>query len=405
LRIGYLMNVYPMTSTTFIRREIQAIEALGQEIRRYAIRPWADVLVDARDRAEQARTHYLLTGKIPSLLAGCLVELISNPVGMARALAAWLRLLRNAGGQLVPHFAYLLEAIALKRVMRQDGIDHLHTHFSTNSASVALLCRRLGGPDFSFTAHGPDEFVDGGRSSLDLKVAEAGFVIAISEFCRTQLVLAAGMQHRDKIHIVKCGVDLTEFPASGLPFGPGAPFVTVGRLCPQKAQVLVVEAAARVAPRHPDLRVLMIGDGESRPDVEQAIAHHSLQDHVLLLGWRDNESVGQTLGQARALLLPSLAEGLPVVIMEAFALGRPVISTFIAGIPELVDDRCGWIVPAGSVEAIAGAMTAALRCGAADLTAMGAEGQRRVAAAHDVHVNAKVLLGLMTAHGDASARG
>ena len=395
MRIGYLMNAYPMTSTTFIRREIHAIEEQGVEVKRYAIRPWSETLVDEQDKAEQAITFYLLVGRLPGLLGDFVKETVSNPGGMLRALRTWVKLWRNAGRGFVPHVAYLLEAVSLKRRAVTDEISHLHTHFSTNSAAVAMLSHHLGGPGFSFTAHGPDEFVDWSRSSLGLKVAEARFAVAISNYCRVLLARAAGMDHWDKLHIVGCGIDVDEFAPSDAPFDAHAPFVSVGRLCPQKAQTLVVEAVAQVAATHPEIRVTLIGDGESRAHVETAIARFGLADNVTLLGWQDNDTVRTELGRARALLLPSFAEGLPVVIMEALALGRPAISTYIAGIPELVDEDCGWIIPAGSVDDIAHAMKAALSADAKTLSEKGAEGRTRVMDRHDIRKNAAALLDLI----------
>lgn len=395
MRIGYLMNAYPMTSTTFIRREIHAIEEQGVEVKRYAIRPWSEALVDDQDKAEKDITFYLLVGRLPGLLGDLVKETVTNPAGMARALSTWFKLLRNAGRGFVPHVAYMLEAISLKRRAGRDDISHLHTHFSTNSAAVAMLSKRLGGPDYSFTAHGPDEFVDWGRSSLGLKVAQARFVIAISNYCRVLLARAGGMDHWDKLHIVGCGIDVEEFAPSDAPFDDTAPFVSVGRLCPQKAQTLVVEAVAQVAKTHSGIRVTLIGDGESRAEVEAVVARHGIAENVTLMGWQDNQTVRAELGRARALLLPSFAEGLPVVIMEALALGRPAISTYIAGIPELVDEGCGWIIPAGSVDDIARAMEHALNTDAETLKAKGAEGRRRVMERHDVRKNAAALLDLI----------
>ncbi|NRB36660.1 MAG: glycosyltransferase, partial [Rhodobacteraceae bacterium] len=295
---------------------------------------------------------------------------------------------------IVRHIAYLLEAISLRRMAKVDGINHIHTHFSTNATAVALLCERLGGPGYSFTAHGPTEFVDWGASSLAMKVDGARFVVAISHFCTVQLTLAAGMSAWDKIHIVGCGLDLEEFDISDAPFAADAPFVVVGRLCPEKAQVLIVEAVAKLAATHPEVRVELIGDGASRAEVEAAITRHGVADQITLLGWRDNKEVRARLGAARALLLPSFAEGLPVVIMEAFATGRPAISTYIAGIPELVDAQSGWIIPAGSSDAIAEAMRAAIDTPPERLAAMGREGRARVEARHDVKKNAARLADL-----------
>jgi colanic acid/amylovoran biosynthesis glycosyltransferase len=190
---------------------------------------------------------------------------------------------------------------------------------------------------------------------------------------------------------VRCGLDLTDFPPSKAGFDASAPFVCVGRLCPQKAQLLIVEATARVVRSHPDVRVRLIGDGESRADVEAAIARHGLEANIELLGWQANDVVRAELGRARALLLPSFAEGLPVVIMEALALGRPAISTFIAGIPELVDESCGWIIPAGSVDHIAEAMADCLATPPQALADKGATGRARVQRAHDIDANARNL--------------
>lgn len=254
-----------------------------------------------------------------------------------------------------------------------------------------MLCKRLGGPNYNFTAHGPAEFVDWGASSRAMKVEGAQFVSAISHFCSVQLTLAAGINAWNKIHIVGCGLDLDEFKVSNTPLSKDAPFLVIGRLCPAKAQVLIVEAVAKVAATHPYIRIQMVGDGESRADVEAAIAHHDLSEQIKLLGWCDNAEVRARLTTARALLLPSFAEGLPVVVMEAFATGRPVIPTYIAGIPELVDESCGWIVPASSVDSIAASMIAALQTLLERLRACGEEGRKRVECRHDIKKNAAKL--------------
>ncbi|MHA7852615.1 glycosyltransferase family 4 protein [Roseovarius sp.] len=404
MKIGYLLNTYPVPSSTFIRREIRALEGQGVTVMRYGVRRWADQLVDPLDREEQTKTRYLLSGQVSRLITGVLAEALTNPIGLARAIGTWGRLVRNAGGGVVRHAAYLLEAVSLRRQAKADGIEHIHAHFSTNAAAVALLCYRLGGPSYSFTAHGPDEFIDWGRSSLALKVAEARFVAAISNYCRVQLILAAGMAHWDKIHIVRCGLDLSEFPPSKAGFEASAPFVCVGRLCPQKAQVLIVEATARVVRSHPEVKVRLIGDGESRADVEAAITRHGLEGNIELLGWQANDVVRAELGRARALLLPSFAEGLPVVIMEALALGRPAISTYIAGIPELVDESCGWIIPAGSVDHISQVMADCLATPPQALADKGATGRARVQSAHDIDTNSRTLAACFAATKQSSGQ-
>lgn len=392
MRIGYLMNTYPVTSATFIRREIGALEALGVKVSRFAIRPWDEALVEAADKAEAARTHYLLAPGAARLIWFLVLETVRNPRGLLRAVAAMWQMARAAGhGSLVRHVAYLLEAVHLHRA--SAGCDHIHAHFTTNTAAVALLCHRLGGPGFSFTAHGPDEFDDPKASSLALKLAEARFAVAITQFARTRLALAAGPSVWDKLHVVHCGVDLTDMiPA---PVAPAdAAFVCVGRLCPQKAQVLLVQAMAELVHTHPKARLVLIGDGETRPEIEGLIAIHGLQDHVDLRGWADGAAVKAALADARAMVLPSFAEGLPIVIMEAFALGRPVISTYIAGIPELVDRETGWLVAAGDVAALADMLRKCLDTPTDRLALMGRAARSRVEDRHDLRASALRLKAL-----------
>lgn len=398
MKIGYMMNVYPVISGTFIRREIHALERLGVEVERYSIRQAPHELVDPRDKEEQARTRYFLSGRLHELIGRSLLEVVTNPVGMVRALGAWGQLVWNAGGRTIPHLAYLMEAVSLKRQAVADGIDHIHTHFSTNPAAVAMLAHRMGGPSYSFTAHGPDELVDPRASSLALKIDEAAFVVAITNYCRTQLALAGGMQAWDKIHIVRCGLDLSEFEPGDPPSADNTTLVCVGRLCPQKGQTLIPEAVAAVAGKHPDLRIVLIGDGETRPAIEAEIRRLGLEGRIELAGWASNAEVTRAIKDARALLLPSFAEGLPIVLMEALALHRPVITTYIAGIPELVDAGCGWIFPAGSEAGLTAALDAVMTSSPADLAAMGAEGRTRVETHHDQNANAAVLKSLFAGY-------
>ncbi len=396
--LAYLLNTYPAPSGTFIRNEIRALEQLGQPVRRLAVRHFAGTLVDPADIDERDRTQYLLDGNTGGLLAAGLRALVTNPGGVARALPAWRALLRNSGGGWIRHAAYLMQAAFLREQARQHGISHVHSHFGNNAPAVAMLSFLMGGPTYSFTSHGPDEFSDAHRLSFDLKITHASFVVAISEFCRTTLLsLARSDADAHKIHIVRCGLELDQFTAAPPVPPDNQTLVCVGRLCPQKGQVHIPAAVAALRQRFPALRVILVGDGESRAAIEAEIALHGVADHVILHGWGTNEQVRRLIGDSRALLLPSYAEGLPVVIMEAFAMGRPVISTTIAGIPELVDDSCGWLVPPGEHDPLVAAMADALSASPDRLTRMGQVGRDRVTRLHDRRVLAGELEELFSA--------
>jgi glycosyltransferase involved in cell wall biosynthesis len=398
MKIAYLMNSYPMASTTFIRREIHALEELGVDVKRFAVRPWSEQLVDARDLDERDKTTYLLTGNAIGLLWSSIKELAVNPWGLAKAVPASFKLWRAAGRDFVKHVAYLLEAISLRQRLHAADLRHVHVHFATNATTVAMLCRVLGGSTYSFTVHGPDELVEPYRLSYDLKMSNAAFVAAISSFCRVQLARFGGAHHWNKIEIVPCALDLNEFERDPNGVVDNNTFVCLGRLCHQKAQTLIPDAIEPLVDDFPDLKIILVGDGETREEIEDKIAKMGLGKHFELVGWRSNEEVRSILRGAKAMLLPSFAEGLPVSIMEAFALGKPVISTYIAGIPELVDSSCGWMVPAGDVEGLTAALKECLRTDERELAKMGEIGRLRVEARHDIRRSAAILRDRFEAH-------
>ncbi len=356
MKVGYLMNSYPMVSTTFIGREIQALEAKGVDVRRFAIRRWNGPLVDEGDRAEAARSDYLLEDGVLRLLGRLMAEAAINPGGLWRAIRLSRNLLRNAGEGLVRHAAYLLEAVALRQRLRRGSVDHLHAHFSTNSASVALLCRALGGPPFSMTVHGPDEFFEPLRTGLGLKIAEASFVACISEFCRHQCMVFSSPEYWDRLRIVHCGIDPACYGGETRE-NPGKRVLFIGRLSALKAPKLLIEAFSRVLERHPDAVLTLIGDGTERASLVARAKALGCDGAVQFTGYLSQGEVAEALAQTDLFALPSLAEGVPVVLMEAMASRLPVVTTRITGIPELVEDGvAGRLVPPGD----AGALTEAI---------------------------------------------
>jgi glycosyltransferase involved in cell wall biosynthesis len=390
VKIAYLLNTYPVPSATFIRREIEALEALGVEIERHAVRRWPGQLVEPRDAAEQARVHYLLSGTPCRLMMALAAELLRNPAGFLRSLGPWAQLVRNSRGGLVRHVAYLLEACRFRQRTAALGVDHVHAHFGTNAAAVAMLSRLMGGPPYSFTSHGPDEFVDAEQQSFELKIRHAAFVVAISDYCRARLARLAAPDDAAKIRVVRCGLRIEDIGPDRNP--NNRTFVCVGRLCPQKGQSFIPQAVAALKDDFPEIKVVLLGDGETRPAIEAAIRAHGVADHVELRGWATNAEVMAAIRQSRSLILPSFAEGLPIVLMEAMALRRPVISTFVAAIPELVrPGETGWLFPAGDTEALAQAMRACLEASPDALERMGDAARARVLADHDVRRAAREL--------------
>jgi colanic acid/amylovoran biosynthesis glycosyltransferase len=384
MKVAYLTNQYPKPSHSFIRREINGLEAGGASIERISVRPAGDDVVDRFDLEEIERTHVLLDGGVAGLLVALVRGALLQPIAFAAAFGQAMRLGRKSDRGRLYHLAYLAEAVKLARLTRRLGIDHLHVHFGTNPTCVALLARILGGPDFSFTVHGPEEFDRPEAVKLREKIAASRFTVAISEFGRSQLYRWSAFEDWKKIAIVHCGVDEIFLRSELTPVPETPRLVCVGRLCEQKGHFVLVEAAARLAERGVDFELVLAGDGEMRAEVENLARRRGVLDRTRITGWIGNEQVRDEILAARAMVLPSFAEGLPVVIMEALALGRPVISTFVAGIPELVESgECGWLVPSGDIEALVEAMHAALIAPVERLGEMGREGHARVRERHD----------------------
>jgi glycosyltransferase involved in cell wall biosynthesis len=399
MRVAYFVNQYPKVSHTFIRREIAALERIGVSVDRYALRGWAAEVADAEDVAERARTRYVLQGGVGSLLADAFVDGLMHPRRMARGLRLAWSMARRSERPFPYHVVYLAEASRVARWLKVSGVRHVHAHFGTNSTEVAMLARVLSGATYSFTAHGPEEFDKPEALGLARKITNAAFVVAISSFGRSQLCRWVPSALWRKVDVVHCGLEPGFFaPREDVTCAAVPRLVCVGRLCEQKGQLLLIAAAAQLARRDVSFELVLAGDGEMRPEIEAAIAADGLGDRVRITGWISSAQVKAELLAARALVLPSFAEGLPVVIMEAMALGRPVISTFIAGIPELVRPGTeGWLVPAGDVDALAAAMLDCLQASPDRLQALGLAAHARVLGRHQVDTQAARLSDLFLA--------
>ena len=395
MRIAYLINQYPKVSHVFIRREILALERRGIDIVRIAIRGENDELVDDEDHLERKRTRYVLREGAPALLLALIRMLLMRPLRLIAALRLACRMSRHAERPLPVHLIYLAEACRIEAWLRAADVQHLHAHFGTNAAEVAMLVHVLGGPQWSFTVHGPEEFDKPQLIGLAEKVRRCAFVVAISSYGRSQLYRLVEHEYWSKVQVVYCGLEsaFRTRPSSSPP--AARRLVCVGRLCEQKGQLLLVEAARQLATQGVAFELILVGDGELRPNIEALIKRYKLEATVRITGRISSDELQEQIIAARALVLPSFAEGLPMVIMEAMALKRPVISTFVAGIPELVHPgEHGWLVPAGDVEALVEAMRACLELSTQNLERMGEASHKRALERHNVDTQAAQLAAL-----------
>ncbi len=396
-RIACFTNQYPKVSHAFVRREIRALEDHGVEVLRWSVRPTPDKLVDPADIEEQRQTRIML-GDNKSQLATALAKEMATNSELFFPAAALADQLGKASTRRAVHGAYLAEACLLKQWAEAAEVEHVHVHFGTNPAAVALLSRMLGGPSYSFTVHGPEEFDKATILGLREKIEHSAFTVAITHFCKSQLFRWARYEDWPKIKVVRCGLDDVFLGDPVEPAPDVARLVCIGRLCEQKGQLLLVEAAAELKRRGQRFELVLVGDGEMRGEVENMITQHDLQDTVYITGWATASEIRTQLRGSRALVCASFAEGLPAVIQEAFALGRPSLSTYIAGIPELVrDNETGWLVYAGDASVLTNKMAEVLDTPIETIRAMGQRARQAAEAMHDAKTEAGKLLDAINA--------
>jgi glycosyltransferase involved in cell wall biosynthesis len=388
-RITYVINQYPKVSHTFIRREILALERQGFSIQRIALRGWDAELSDAEDQLERTRTRYVLQAGNFALLWDVLRTMLTMPLRFLSALALAIRMGRDSKRSLPYHLVYFAEACRILPWLKSYGATHVHAHFSTNPTEIVMLAHALGGPSYSFTVHGQVELHFGGLAE---KVRRAAFVVAISSFGRSQLYHWIEYAQWHKVKVVHCGLEPAFHTVeSALPVATPR-LVCVGRLSKEKGHLLLIAAASLLANKGIDFELVLAGDGEMRSEVENLIKQHTLTRQIRITGWISSNQVREEILAARGLVLPSFSEGLPVVIMEAMALRRPVLATYVGAIPELViPGEHGWLFPAGSIGDLAAAMESCLLKTPDELKTMGDASYHRVLQRHSIDTEAAKL--------------
>lgn len=383
--VAYLTGDYPKVSHTFILREVQAVRAAGVPVVTCSIRrPPASEFKGREEQEARAETFYVIAAARNPLT---LVK--AHARALVRAPGTWVSTLALAIKMRSPglkaflwQLFYFLEAGVLADHLRTRNARHLHNHFGNSSCSVAVLAAKLAGIPYSFTEHGPAIFFEVDRWALPEKIARAKFVVAITHFCRSQLMLFSDPAHWGKIGIVHCGVDPAMYRRAVPDFGKRVAFV--GRLDPVKGALLLIEAMARVLKAHPDATLTLAGDGPARAPAEARAAELGIAGSIRFAGFMTQGQVAELLSTSDMLVLPSFAEGLPVVYMEALASRIPVVASRVAGVPELVQDGVtGFTVPPGDVETLADRMMR-LMADPELATRMGEAGRQAVEREHDI---------------------
>ncbi len=358
--IGYLVSHYPTITHTFVLREIRALRRTGLDISVVSVWPSDRKVEDmtTAEAEEHSRTDYVLGMNYLRIAGVQVLVFFKRPVRFLKTLLFAWTLSKGTPRMLLLNTAYFAEAVVAGHFFEKKRVALVHTHFSS---TVALFMSRLFGIRFSMTIHGPDEFNDVVGFHMARKVAEASFVSTISQFASSQVMRASDPQYWSKVQAIPLGVDPTKLipgPAAPRAAGDGVRLLFVGRLAAAKAPHLLVRSIAELRKSGKDVSLTVVGDGPLRASLEKMITRLNLQDHVSLAGSCNFDRVIGFYRHSDIFVLPSFAEGVPVVLMEAMALQVPCISTWITGIPELITDQVdGLLIAPASVSAMVEAVS------------------------------------------------
>ena len=363
LSIAYLTGHYPGVSLTFILREVRLLRELGIAIRTASVNaahPSRDGFTPV-EAEEQSNTFYIKAHgmKIAWDHLRCLV---SRPLSYFRGLLFAARMGGLDVRTFVYHLLYFAESIALGEWMRRENLQHVHVHFANNTATVALIASRIFPITYSISVHGPNEFYDVQLYRLRQKIEGAEFLCCIGQYCRSQLMRLCAPDQWQKFHIVPLGVDPDTFLPRPFPDSDPANLLCVGRLVPEKGQAVLLSAVASLLRRGNRVHLHFVGDGDSRASLERESLSLGIDASVTFHGSMNQHRLRELFAIADIFVLPSFAEGIPVALMEAMAMEIPCVSTFIAGIPELIDSGVnGVLVPPSDPELLADAIAELLR--------------------------------------------
>ncbi|WP_420398275.1 glycosyltransferase family 4 protein [Nioella sp.] len=396
MKIAYLTGEYPRATDTFIQREVAALRDEGLEVLTCSIRRTGDDhLVGEEQRQEAARTFHVLPAVAnPLTMARAELAMLPRLGRYIRALTlAWRTAPKGIKGRLY-NLIYFTEAVVLAHHLRKNGVQHLHNHIAKSSCTVAMLASELSGIPYSFTLHGPDIFFAPEHWRLDEKIARARFVACISEFCRSQAMFFSAQDHWGKLKIIHCGVEPDRYAPGAR---DGTRLMFVGRLAAVKGVPVLLEALAKAREVQPDLTLTLVGDGPDRVALETQAKAMNLVGAVTFAGYKSQSEVAELLASHDALVLPSFAEGVPVVLMEAMAARMPAIATAVGGVSELVEDgKTGCLVAPGDSDALCAAILS-LMSDAEKRADMGDAGRAKIEAHFTARTEAARLAGLFRA--------
>lgn len=356
-KIAYLLHRFPRITDTFIRREIRSLQKSGTQIS--VISVWtpnksdttADILEDWR-----AQTDFLLPMSWVPIVRIVSTSFVRTPLRFFRTFHLALSMARPGLRGLAYQLFYFVEAVLAADLIRRRKIGHIHNHIGDQSGTVAMLASHLADVCYSITIHGWPVFFDPEGARIKEKVVNASFIRAISYFCRSQLMMFSNCGDASHFPVIHCGLDIEKYP-----YRPPAEQVRkifcAARLSREKGLEFLVYALKFLRDQGHALQLRLAGDGPTRNELEDLTDKLGLSDQVRFLGFLGEDDIIRELEASDLFVLPSFIEGLPVSVMEAMAIGVPVIATNIAGTSELVEDgKTGLLIRPADSQGLANAV-------------------------------------------------
>jgi glycosyltransferase involved in cell wall biosynthesis len=354
-KVFYLAGQFPAINHGYLLAEIEGLRECGIEVwvASVSLPDRALEELSPAEREEAARTYYVKAVPTAHATLIHLAEFVRNPLSYVRGMAFALKLSGGNPRRILFHLAYFAEAVLVGREMRRNKVSHVMANFS---ATVALIAARTFPITMSFTVHGFGELYDPVRTCLDERIAGSLFVRSVSRYGRGQLMLACPRSQWPKLLYFPLGINPAKFvPAAGRSLGSPPRLLCVGRLAPEKGQGLLLEAVAALRSGGCAVHLRFAGDGPDRAWLESRAADLGISSSVEFAGWVAPDHLRALYLETDLFVLPSLAEGIPIVLMEAMAMQIPCVAPRIAGIPELIEDGVdGLLYAVADVEDLAG---------------------------------------------------
>ena len=357
-------------------------------------RPIAEL---SSDEVEEASSTFYVKSQRPAAIAAAHVAtLVKSPTAYVRGFFGALRLTDGGLRKKLLAIAYFVEAVLVGRWMMDRRLSHLHVHFATPACTVGLIASKIFPIEFSFTVHGPDEFYDVHRYRLAEKIAVASFVCCIGHFARSQLMRLSPPEHWGKFEVAPLGVDPDVFrPVANRQPSDRFEILCVGRLVPAKGQHILIAAVAELMKTNREISLRFVGGGPDQENLKREVVSRGLGHRVHFEGPVNQDRIRDFYRRADVFVLPSFAEGIPVALMEAMAMEIPCVSTFVAGIPELIrNDIDGILVAPSDKHALAIAIRSLL-VDPALRHRLGRSGRRRVIEKYNLERNVAHLAAIL----------